>query len=464
MSLTAVIFWLVYAGMTGAALFNPVAGLALYILVYHLHPETQWWAQTVRASGLRTSMTVALATGIGMLIRRPRLEDGARQFQPAYVLAILLALLALGSLAWGVGLTERGQYQAEKFLKELVILFILVRCVRTPLHFQVIFLSWLAGVLYVGYYAYGGVGLVRGGRLDTGLGGPDFGESSDLAVHLVATLPMIGAAFFMARSWWGRGAALILGALTVNTLIMTRTRNALFGLALMTLAGVLSLPRGYRVRGVLAVAVGSLLAVQLTDPGWWARMYSISNYTADSSSMQRLTIWAAALQMAVDYPLGIGLGNFHTFIMEYVPELTMIRGAHSTPLACLAELGWAGLLVFLAIVCVVLHQLGRVRRQANNLPSFTDIHLARFRSRFHLGWHAMALRAAFIGYLGCGLFTTRLFSEDFWLLVGFAMCLSNVANRLVAEHEAQTAPASAHAVALEAPPVLPGVQPQPRPG
>ena len=278
MSLTAVFFWIAYTMGTCAAVFDPVAGLVLYILVYHLNPEGQWWGLSVRSIGLRTSMTIALATGVGMLMRRPHLEHGARQFQLPYVLAIVFALLALGSLTWGVDVTERGQYQAEKFVKLLIIMFMLIRCVRTPLHYQAVITAWLVGVLYVGYYAQSGVGFHTGGRLDSGLGGPDFAESSDLAVHLVATLPLIGAVFFMARGWWGRIFALATGALAVNTLIATRTRNALAGLAAVAVVGVLSLPRGYRLKGIAAVVVGTLLAVQLTDPGWWNRMATISNY------------------------------------------------------------------------------------------------------------------------------------------------------------------------------------------
>ncbi len=274
MSLSALLFWAMYVGGIAAALFNPVVGVMLYVLVYHLNPETQWWGGSVQALGLRTSFTVALATGLGMLLRMPRLHHGARQFPLPYVLALLLTVVALGSLVWGLGMSERSEYQAEKLVKVMIIIFIIIRCVRTPLHYQLVLFAWLAGVFYVGYEATGGVGVTRGGRLTGGLGGPDFAESSGLAVHLVATLPLIGAIFFMLRTWWSRGLVLITGALAVNTLIMTRTRNALAGLFALAVATVLSLPRGYRVKGLAAIVAGTLLAVQLTDPAWWRRIHA----------------------------------------------------------------------------------------------------------------------------------------------------------------------------------------------
>ncbi len=244
----------------------------------------------------------------------------------------------------------------------------------------------------------------------------------------------------MARSWWGRGLALVTGALAVNTIIMTRTRNALAGLAAMALGAILSLPRGYRLKGLAAAVVGTLLAVELCDPAWWKRMSTVTSFQQDPAATQRLEFWRAALLMARDYPLGIGVGNFHTMVMEYVPGLTITRSAHNTFLACLAELGWLGLLLLLGVLGVTLRRLGQVRRFALALPDDTDVGWYRWTTRFHLGWHAAALRMALCGYLGCAMFTTRLFAEDLWLLLGLAACLHNVAKHMLGESELAARP------------------------
>ncbi len=443
MSLTVVAFWIAYVGGTCAALFNPIVGITLYLLVYHLNPETQWWGESVRALGLRTSFVVAAATGLGMLVRQPPLEHGARQFQVPFVLALVFGLLALGSLVWGVDLTDRGEYLAEKFIKTLIVIFILVRCVRTPLHYHVVILAWLVGIAYLGYEATGGAGTSQSGRLTAGLGGPDFNDSSGLAAHLVSSLPLIGGLFFMSRTWWGRLFALVTGAMAVNTIIATRTRNVLVGLAVMVVSGVLSLPRGYRLKGWAAVLAGTLLSMQLTDPGWWRRMETISNWRQDASSTGRVTLWKAAFDMASDYPFGIGLGNFHHTVMQYVPDLDVVRSAHNTIIACLAELGWPGLFVFVLILAITIRRLGKLRRLAQQWPNFTEIQFYRWQTRFHLGWHALALRTSLLGYLACALFTTRLFTEDLWLMLGFAMCLVNVSKCVAADEAAAGAAVNA---------------------
>ncbi|MFH1748553.1 MAG: O-antigen ligase family protein [Planctomycetota bacterium] len=441
MSLTALVFWISYVSGICAAVFNPIVGLVLYILVYHLNPETQWWGETVRAVGLRLSFTAALATVIGLLTQRPRMPDGARQFPLTFILALMFGLIALGSLTWGLDVTPRGLYLVEKYGKLLIIMLIMIRCVRTPTHYHLVIMAWLVGTLYLGYEASGGAGHYFDGRLASGIGGPDFCESSGLSVHLVASLPLIGAMFFMMRSWWGRAFILATGAFVVNALVATRTRNALPGLAVVVVSGVLLIPRGYRIKAVVGVAVGSLLALQLTDPGWWLRMETITNYQADSSAMSRLECWGAGLRMVAEHPLGIGVGNFHYTVGDYIQSAetralvaaTITRSAHNTIVACLAETGWLGLALFLGIISLVIVRLCQVQKSGSRLPrqlGYQDVCVGRWTTGFHLGWHAHALRTALLGYLASAMFTTRLFSEGLWLLIGFSMCLRNVSQSL----------------------------------
>jgi len=425
MSLTEICFWGVYLGGLCAAVAHPIVGVGLYVLVYHLNPEYQWWGGNVHALGLRTSFTIAVATFIGVLLRRPRLEHGAAQFPPAVLGMLALAAYAALSLTWS-GFGERSVQQLEKFLKIAVFTLLLVRCVRRPEHYHLVILAWLWGVFYVGYQAWGNVGLRYGGRLVEGLGGPDFAESSDLAAHLIATLPLVGAMIFTARTHLGRLFYLATGALAVNTIIMTRTRNAIVGFVAIAVTALVSLPRGYRLKGWAGMALGTLLATQLADPGWWRRMSTIAQYETDASSLSRITFWRAAIQMAKDQPLGIGVGAFQDRVREYVPGLQTVRSAHNTFLECLAELGVPGFLTLAGVLGSVFFALWRVQRRARQYPSDRVARCGPTRVRFHLGWHATALRVGLAGYLTCGLFTTRLFAEDLWLLLGLSVALVNV--------------------------------------
>ena len=42
----------------------------------------------------------------------------------------------------------------------------------------------------------------------------------------------------------------------------------------------------------------------------------------------------------------------------------------------------------------------------------------------------MALQASLVGYAAGGVFTTRLWTEGFWILIGLSCCLVNVALKI----------------------------------
>lgn len=420
MSVTAIVFWLVFGAGLCAALARPICGVLVYILVYHVNPDTQWWNVGPMALHVRPSLLAALATIIGIAISGARLRTHQRQFPLSLIALAALVAVTVGGLFWGLGVTDRGLMQLEKIAKVGLFVAIMIRVVTGPAELNALMWAWLVGLAYIGYQAWGGVGVSIGGRLTQGVGGPDFAESSTLAAHLTASLPLIGAMFFCVRRWPARVVVLGIGALTVNTIILTRTRNVLAGLAVLAIAAIPRLPRGYRLKGVAAVIAGTVLAVQLTDPGWWERMRSLGPASGDAAITTRLTYWQASLQMVADHPLGIGIGNYHDAVRSYLPELGVSRSAHSTYHECLAELGYAGFALFSVAILAAFIELRTASRLADHGTDGVSGTPA-------LRWQALAIDGALAAYLGCALFVTRFFSEDLWLLVGMACCAANVA-------------------------------------
>lgn len=455
MSLTAIVFWALYSCGLLAALIRPIVGIVIYILVYHLNPEDQWWGESVRALGMRTSLVAAIATTIGILMHEQDFALSGRQITLPIRLFVLFSLITIASIAWGPAATDRSYVQVEKFAKVIVFVVLLATCVRTPAHYHLVILAWLAGVLYIGYEANGGVGEYSSGRLTGGLGGSDFADSSGLAVHLVASLPLAGAMIFIARRWWTRGLMLLIGALAVNTIILTRTRNALVGFGALLLVGLLSLPRRFRLAGLLAIVGGAAMTIHLADEKWWHRMETMTDFQDDASAAARIDYWKAAAQMAADYPLGIGIGKFHLTVMDYVDGLAIERSAHSTFMTCLAELGSPGLLLFLAIVGLCMRRMSRISRRMPPELMSPEVRIGGRAVGFHYAWHAMAIRTALAGYLACGLFTTRLWAADLWMLLGLAACLDRLSQEAIEEARA---PAEE---AVSAPPPADGAIPCP---
>lgn len=427
MPVTAVAFWIVYVSGCVGALLYPAVGVMLYVFVYHINPETQWWGGSFASTGLRSSLTVALATVIGIALRCPKLGESGRQFPSILVLAFCFTALVVLSQILGYGPSPRGAQQAEKLIKIMIFLVLLVRCIRTPFEFHCLILAWVLGVAYIGYQAYGGIGVRYHGRLARGLGGPDFSDSSDLAIHLVASLPLIAVLFVQYRHTLARIFIAAIGALAVNTIVMTRTRNAVFGFLAMGVVAVFSLPREYRARGFLAMTLAVALAYQLVDPGWIERMRTISDYQSDASATSRIAYWTVAVEMTFEYPFGIGVGNFQRAVLDYVDELDVRRGAHSTYFECLAEVGPLGLLLLLSVLLLAYRRARHTRVQAVRRKLIRPVpHPLGITVDFNAGLHALGLQCALAAYVASAVFATRYCAEDLWLLIGMICCFSNV--------------------------------------
>ena len=133
MSLTEIIFWLVFIGGGVGAMFNPTYGVLLYILVYHLNPEAQWWGANVRALELRTSYVVALTTTIGMLINWKRLSRPEKQFPIMYVMMLVFLAYCVFTYLTGLQFVADGFGRAriDKLARISIFVFLLIRIVRT---------------------------------------------------------------------------------------------------------------------------------------------------------------------------------------------------------------------------------------------------------------------------------------------------------------------------------------------
>ncbi len=429
MSFTEIIFWIVFVGGGLGAMFNPTLGILVYILVYHLYPESQWWGANVRALELRTSFVIALTTTIGMLINWKRFSRPEKQFPIMYVM--MLVFLAYCLVTYLAGVQPAGgifsRMRIDKLARISIFVFLLIRIIRTMTQFRWLLWSWMAGTIYIGYEAWSGVGSNESGRLSSYLGGADFNQSSGLSAHLVPMTAIAGFLFFSSQSKRGKFFALLAAAFAINTIILTRTRNAVPGLIVLVVVGLIRLPRGLRIKCVVGLIIGSACAMQLTDKAWWDRMATLKNPDQDTSIVRRYDYWQAAVEMAADHPWGVGIGQFRNFVPSYVQNLDVGRSAHSTYFQCLAELGYPGLFLYLLVIATSFYHFEGARRVGRGWRALQLKHpeLALEQREIHL--LATANGVAVCGFLVCAAFTSRLWVEGLWVLMAMSCCLRNIA-------------------------------------
>ena len=165
-----------------------------------------------------------------------------------------------------------------------------------------------------------------------------------------------------------------LWTLLTVALVFSYTRAAWLSLVA---AGAVYLVFAWRISAKQILLIGFLgLAALWSTQDQWMRIFtkndtvssdnfsehiqSASNISTDASNLERLNRWASAIRMWQERPhIGWGLG---TYQFQYAPfqhssQLTIIStnagdlgNAHSEYIGPLAELGWPGLLLVLALI------------------------------------------------------------------------------------------------------------------
>jgi len=414
-----IFFWVTCA----ASLINPIWGVVNYILVYQANPTVTWWGKPITDLGLRFSLIAVCFTMVGLFTGRKYVPEVRPVFSPWELGAFLLVAIAAVTLFTGFGPTPAALFEFEKFWKEMLFVMLLTRMASTRTNLRIVVWTLVVGSLYLGYDAYTAPSdAFVLGRLDK-IGGPDISTTSGAAAHLVAMLPIIGAAFLCARRWPGKLLAIVSGAFVVNAIILCRTRSAFVGFLCGTVVAVLIAPRARRFRIHFLLIIGALSAYSLTDNLFWKRMSTLTDerlVESDRATAVRKEIWEASIQILEDHPFGIGPGNFTQVIGDYDPRHYR-RACHNSVVGCFVELGIQGGIVFLCIVLGSIYLLYRSVRLA-------DLSEDPLESRLLAYGFFISLVTYFVTALG----TQRFYCESFWWVLCLPLCLYRSVTREIA--------------------------------
>ncbi len=422
--LKTILYFTFFWGVSFASLMNPMWGVVNYMIAYQTNPAGTWWGRPLANLGIRFSLLAAVFTLLGLVIGRkhvPKLKPRLSLFETGVLALVAIAAL---NLIVGVSYNKDSVHSFEKLWKMMLFVLIIGRLATTRTNLRLLIWTLVVGSAYVGYDAYTSpASSFYLGRLEL-VGGPDFSSTSGLAAHLTAMLPIIGAAFLISRNWKYRAVAAVAGALSINAIILCRTRSAFIGLACGAIAAVLAAPRARRYRIHFLLVIGALLAFSLTDTHFWDRMATLTSrevLAGDAAAVSRADIWRASLRMIADYPLGVGPGNFQHVISSYESRYYK-RSTHNTLLVCFTELGIHGGMVFLALAAVSLRSLYFSARLARHTNRPVETHLL-----------AYGFLVAYVTYFITGLGTERFYCESFWWVMVLPQCLHRV---VLAEIEA----------------------------
>ena len=430
MGLRTIAFVLLFLGCSCGALGVPLLGILGYVAHYIIGPERQWWVAPLRQFEIRYSLTLAVATAIGIALNFGKLRYGA-----TLLTSQEKALLGFVGFAWLLRAFSEPtvfytvvDHPALKLTKVAVFCLMLTHVVTNVRSLKILLWTLVISTFILGIEAYSAPrSTFEHGRLE-GIGGVDFGEANFLAAFIGGMLPLAGVLFLESR-WLGKLLAGGCGVFCVNTIVLTRSRGAVVGMALGVVVAIFLAPKGYRTKIVAGLLVAGLGGLYLADPGFLARLNTLGPNTGDvdRSAQSRLETWALSVDMLKDHPLGIGPGNFFQVAGEY-DQRYQGRDSHNTYARCFTELGIPGFALFLGLILHSIVMLKRTMRKAYKLPP-------KCQAQIILPSYGLAVGLCMM--LGAGLTVTLLYTEALWWFLMLPVCLERAVDNLASDFESE---------------------------
>ena len=408
--------------LTFIALF--LFSVVLYFRPYELIPALSSFLQMAFFFGVLT-LAIYFPTQLmleGNLTARPREVH----------LILLLGLAALLSMPMATSPGEAWGEFSDVLLKAIVIFIVLVNVVRTENRLRL--LIWLAFAVsvYLSYYAI--VDYITGnfregsafynnqriGGVIRGL----FGNSNDLALHLVTMVPLaIGFAFATTRKF-RRLLYIACAALFIGAIVVTFSRGGFLGLFVASLVLVRKIGRKNKTLSTGALVAALLLLLTLAPATYSSRLGTIFSSASDTtgSSSQRTEILKRSIWVTLRYPLfGVGVGNFH---YKSVQELV----THNAYTQVSAEMGIPALVVYIMLMVYPLRRLREIEAATVDVAEKRRIH-----------YWSIGIQASIIAYMVSSFFGAVAYQWYIYYLVGYAVALRRI--YYVGQHAEQRKPA-----------------------
>ncbi len=298
-----------------------------------------------------------------------------------------------------------------------------------------------------------------------------FGNPNHLGGYLAMIFPVVVVLGLGAKRWYWRVAGGVVGVVLIVEVVRTVARGAWVAVVVAALVLAAFVAPELRRRGpvILGGAVGTLVVVVAGLAAFGRRflaqpLSSLFQSGGGTSIWQRVQIWRTAFHIALKNPIaGIGPDNFALLYPKYQSvawvkafgATYLVNGAHNIFMNVLADQGFVGLAVFLAILAAIaLRCVGAWRRCRATERGETVDAAAKERAR-SLRVTLGVVSASMTAYLVQALFNVQQvgLSFTFWLLVGLmavlargagvsdslrpAVLLSAETNNLLVGHEAE---------------------------
>jgi O-antigen ligase len=387
------------------------AALFLFTVILYARPA-ELYPSPLTAS---IALIVGLLT-LAIFVPSQLSLEGSLSARPTEVnLVLLFCLTGLLSIPLAINPATAWLQFSGTFIRCVVIFIVMVNVVRTEKRLKGLVLLAIAVSCWL---SLGALNDYRLGRLTVegyrvaGVGEGIFGNSNDMAFHLVTIMPIAIALIFAARGAIRKLLLVVTLGLMMGAIVVTYSRGAFLG-GLVAL-GFLGWKLG-RSNRLTIFAIGILLLsgfLALAPGNYSVRVLSIFVPSLDpvGSSGARQGELFRSLYVALRHPvLGIGMGNYASE-MSYTGLVT-----HNAYTQVASEMGTAALVIYTMFVIKPLRRLGLIARDACAVPARTTYY-----------YLAIGLQASLLAYLVSSFFASVAYLWYVYYLVAYAVCLRRI--------------------------------------
>jgi probable O-glycosylation ligase (exosortase A-associated) len=317
-----------------------------------------------------------------------------------------------------VGHMNDAQMELERVSKNILMVFVMILLVTTvkKLRYLVLMTAGCFGLLGVKSAVFG----ARTSGEQRVWGPPDsfLADNNGFALALNMALPML---FFLAREETNpriRKLLYVMFGCSVLSVVLTYSRGGLLGLTVVLMMICIRARR--KALGFALIFFAALAVLALAPEQWQARMDNFVQGKLDDSAQQRLVSWGTAWRLVQDYPItGAGFDAlpdenlFAAYQTAPLPGGFKSSGPHSIYFQLLADQGFVGLFLFLAVIGSCILTLRNIRKKAKWLgaPSWVEN-------------YTQMMEVALVGYLVSGTFLGLAYFDFIYQVVGLTICVS----------------------------------------
>lgn len=384
------------------------AALFLFTLILYVRPSDLWPSPLANSIALIVGLVM-----IGLFVPTQLLLEGTLTARPREVnLVLLFGLTGLCSIPLALNPHTAWSEFTASFIRCIVVFIVMVNVVRTENRLKaLLFLAlasgvWLSGQVINDYRL--GLTTVEGYRAG-GRGNGMFGNTNDMALHVVTILPIAISFLFGSRGVIRKILFGTFAATMVAAIVLSYSRGAFVGMIVLLIFMALKLARQHRVAIALAVMGLGAATLLLAPDNYGSRLLSIFMPSLDpgGSADARRDELFRSLYLAIRHPLlGIGMGNYRPFMSN--------RGqvTHNAYTQVAVEMGMTALVCYTLFIVTPLRKLGQIARET---------FATRGNSRYY--YLSVGLQASLLGFMVSSFFLSVAYFWYAYYLVGYAVCL-----------------------------------------